>query len=171
MQEFANWLTGTSLSQTIASNLWVIPAVQSVHIVAFGVLIGSLFVVDMRILGFLSKDQTLVATTRRFAPWIWGAMAVLATTGVILVIGEPARELLSISFWIKMALLVVGLTIAAAFQIHLRNNEARWEETLVAAPATKLFAVLSFFIWIGIMTMGRLIAWDAEIWGGLSSQA
>ena len=171
MQEFANWLTGTPLSQTIASNLWVIPVVQSVHIVAFGVLIGSLFVVDMRILGFLSKDQTLVATTRRFAPWIWGAIVVLATTGILLIIGEPARELLSLSFWIKMVLLVIGLTIAIAFQIHLRNNEAQWEETLVAAPATKVFAVLSFFIWIGIMTMGRLIAWDVEIWGSLSPQA
>jgi hypothetical protein len=70
-----------------------------------------------------------------------------------------------------MSLLAVGLIIAAAFQIHVRNNEVKWAETETVEPVTKFFAVISFFIWLGIIAMGRLIAWDAEIWGSLSSQA
>jgi putative copper export protein len=149
----------------------MIPVIQSVHILTFGVLIGALLMVDLRILGFIAKDQSLVTVTRRFAPWIWGCIVVLATTGLLLIVGEPARELLSVSFWVKMSLLAVGLIIAAAFQIHVRNNEVKWAETETVEPVTKFFAVISFFIWLGIIAMGRLIAWDAEIWGSLSSQA
>jgi putative copper export protein len=171
MREFAAWLAGTDFSQTIASSLWMIPVIQSVHILTFGVLIGALLMVDLRILGFIAKDQSLVTVTRRFAPWIWGCIVVLATTGLLLIVGEPARELLSVSFWVKMSLLAVGLIIAAAFQIHVRNNEVKWAETETVEPVTKFFAVISFFIWLGIIAMCRLIAWDAEIWGSLSSQA
>lgn len=170
MHEFASWLAGTAFSQTIASSLWMIPAIQSVHILTFAVLIGALLVVDLRILGFASKDQSLVIVTRRYAPWVWGCIAVLAATGLLLIVGEPARELLSFSFWVKMSLLVIGIIIAAAFQIHVRNNQASWSETETVQPVTKIFAVFSFFIWVGIIAMGRLIAWDADIWGSLSPQ-
>lgn len=171
MQEFAAWLAGTGFSQTIASSLWMIPVIQSLHIVTFGVLIGALLMIDLRILGLISKDQSLVTVTHRFAPWVWGCIVVLAASGLLLIVGEPARELLSFSFWAKMSLLVVGLIIAAAFQIHVRNNEVKWAETETVQPITKVFAVLSFFIWLGIIAMGRLIAWDTDIWGSLSPQA
>lgn len=170
MREFANWLAGTGLNQTIAGNLWMIPTIQSVHIVAIGVLVGALFMVDMRILGVVGKDQSLAVTSRRFAPWIWGAIGVLLVSGVLLIFGEPERELLSFSFWAKMILVVIGAAIVAAFQIHLRGREAEWETTLVAAPMTKAFAIASIGIWIAIMVLGRFIAWDAQIWGALSPQ-
>lgn len=170
MREFANWLAGTDLSQIIAGNLWMIPSIQSVHVVAIGVLVGALFMVDMRILGVVGKDQSLAIITRRYTPWIWGAIAVLLLSGVLLIFGEPQRELLSFSFWVKMILIVIGSAIVAAFQMHLKGREAEWETTLVAAPVTKAFAIASIVIWVAIIVLGRFIAWDAQIWGALSPQ-
>ena len=171
MREFANWLASTDLSQIIVTNLWMIPAIQSVHIVAIGVLVGSLFMLDMRILGVLSGDQPISAVNRRFGPWIWGAIAVLLVSGLLLIVGEPARELLSFSFWAKMVMLLIGIAIVIAFQIHLRANQAQWEASFVAAPTTKALAIISIFIWVAIIFLGRFIAWDAQIWGSLSPQA
>lgn len=171
MREFANWLASTDLSQIIVTNFWMIPTIQSVHIVAIGILVGSLFMIDMRILGVLSGDQPITAVNKRFGPWIWGAIAVLLVSGLLLVVGEPARELLSFSFWAKMALLLVGIAFVVAFQLHLRANESRWETTLAAAPATRVLAVISILIWVAIIFLGRFIAWDVEIWGSLSPQA
>ncbi len=170
MNEFAAWLAGTSLSNTIAANLWVIPLVQSIHIVAIAVVFVSLFVVVLRIWGWAARDQSLSATSDRFMPFIWGALAVLVVTGVMMVIGEPARELISFSFWAKMALLGIGILAVFGFQRHLAGHREQWETTLVAQPATRLLAALTLLVWLGVIVMGRLIAWDARIWGSLSPQ-
>ena len=122
--EFARWLAQTSISLTIQTHLWVIPTVQSIHIVAIGIVLSSVFMVDLRVFGWAWTDETLRQTTRRFAPWLWGALAVLLATGLLMVVGEPVRELLSLSFWLKMCLIGVGASLAIGFQLTSADTTA-----------------------------------------------
>src|SRR5579863_4330242 len=102
---------------------WVIPTVQSIHIVGIAVVMGSVFMIDLRILGWAGMDQTLRQTTSRFGPWLTGSLCLLLVTGVLMVIGEPVRELVTFSFWLKMCLVAVGTLIAIVFRIALRKHE------------------------------------------------
>src|SRR5215470_7497271 len=129
--QFADWLSRTSLSVAIQSHEWVIPTVQSLHIAAIGVVMASIFMIDLRVLGLAGRDQSLLETTGRFGPWLSGALSVLLATGILMVIGEPARELLAFSFWLKMFLVALGTLIAALFQVALRKNEPHWEQSVV----------------------------------------
>lgn len=168
MTQFAEWLSQTSLSLAIQTrNGWVIPTLQSIHIVAIGMVVGSVFMIDLRILGWAGQDQTLRQTTNRFGPWLTGALCVLLATGLLMVVGEPMRELLNFSFWLKMCLVAVGTVIAAVFRITLKRNEQRWEASLVNRGAVKSLAVLTFLIWVFIVILGRLIAYD-HVWGAWS---
>jgi hypothetical protein len=131
------------------------------------VVLGSVFMIDLRVLGWAGMDQTLRQTTTRFGPWLTTALCVLLATGVLMVIGEPVRELVTFSFWLKMVFVAVGTLIAAIFQIALRNHEQKWEETLVNRRSIKCLAVLTFLIWVCIIILGRLIAYD-HVWGSWS---
>jgi putative copper export protein len=126
--------------------------------------------IDLRVLGWASMDQTLLQTKRRFGPWLTAALCVLLTTGALMVIGEPVRELVTFSFWFKMVLVAVGTLVAAIFQISLRKHEQRWEEKLVRRKSIKCMAVLTFLIWLCIIILGRLIAYD-HVWGSWSPGA
>ena len=64
----------------IQTHEWIIPTVQSVHIVAIGIVLASVFMIDLRILGVAGRDQSLVDTTARFGPWLSGALGVLLVT-------------------------------------------------------------------------------------------
>jgi putative copper export protein len=121
----------------------------------------------LRILGWAGMDQTLRQTTNRFAPWLTGSLFLLLVTGILMVIGEPVRELVTFSFWLKMFLVAVSTVIAATFQITLRKRERQWEETLVNRRSIKSLAILSFLIWACIIVLGRLIAYD-HVWGSWS---
>src|SRR5689334_5587618 len=103
MTSFANWLAATSASVWIASHDWVIPTVQSIHIAAIAVALVSAYMILFRVLGWVAAEQSLADTMRRFWPWLFGALVVLLATGAVMVLGEPARELLAFSFWSKMA--------------------------------------------------------------------
>ena len=167
MNNFAEWLATTNLSLAIQTHLWIIPAVQSIHIVCIGMVIASVFMIDLRIFGWAGRDQTLLETTRRYSPWLWAALGVLLVTGILMVVGEPVRELMSLSFWLKMSLIIVGIVVATLFQFSLRRNSRQWEDAAINRWTTKSLAVLTFLIWCSIIILGRLIAYD-HVWGSWS---
>ena len=168
VKQFAEWLSTTSPSVFIQNhNGWVIPTIQSIHIIGIAVVLGSVFMIDLRILGWAGMDQTLRQTSSRFSPWLTAGLCVQLATGLLMVIGEPVRELVTFSFWLKMFLVAVGTLIAATFQITLRKHEQQWEETLVKRGSIKCLAVLTFLIWVCIIILGRLIAYD-HVWGSWS---
>jgi hypothetical protein len=135
--------------------------------VGIGVVLGSVLMIDLRILGWAGMDQTLRQTAGRFAPWLTGGLYLMLATGIMMVIGEPVRELVSFSFWVKMLLVATSALIAAVFRITLRNHEQRWEQTLVRHRSIHLLVVLTFLIWVCIIILGRLIAYD-HVWGSWS---
>jgi putative copper export protein len=171
VKSFANWLSTTTPSVFIQEhNGWAIPAIQSIHIIGIAMVMGSILMIDLRILGWAGRDQTLLETTRRFGPWLTGSLWLLLATGLLMVIGEPVRELVTFSFWMKMALVAVGTCVAAIFRITLRRHERRWEDTLTHRSSIKGVAIFTFFLWACIVVLGRLIAYD-HVWGSWSPGA
>jgi hypothetical protein len=168
VNRFAEWLSQTPLSLAIQTHEWVIPAIQSIHIVAIGVVLGSVFMIDLRILGWAGRDQTLTQTTARFGPWLSWALCALLVTGAGMVVGEPARELLALSFWLKMGLVAIGTVVALAFQRSLRRQQSHWETTLVNERRIKALAIVTLLIWASVVVLGRLIAYD-YVWGSWST--
>ena len=167
MIQFTGWLSQTSFSLAIQTHEWVVPTIQSIHIAAIGVVLASVFMMDLRVLGWAGRDQSLVETTGRFGPWLSGALCVMLATGILMVVGEPARELLAFSFWLKMFLVAVGTLIAAVFQMAVRRNEAWWESSIAQRRSTKSLAIFTLLIWVAIVILGRLIAYD-HVWGSWS---
>jgi hypothetical protein len=161
LKQFAEWLSTISLSVFIQNhNAWVIPVVQSIHIVGIGVVLGSAFMIYLRLLGWAGMDQTPRQAVLRFGPWLtWGLWVMLAT-GILMVIGEPVRELVTFSFWLKM-LLVAAMAVTAS----LLGRRLRREEPF--AGSLKAVALVSFLVWVCIIILGRLIAYD-HVWGSWS---
>lgn len=165
MNQFAQWLSTTLPSVFIQRhNAWAIPGIQSIHIVGIAIVMGSVFMLDLRILGWAGTDQTLRQTSSRFSPWLTGGLWLQLVTGILMVIGEPVRELVTFSFWAKMALVALSTAVAVMFQISLRRHEHEWEESLIKRRSIQWMAVLTFVVWICIIFLGRLIAYD-HVWG------
>lgn len=167
MNSFAVWLSTTAPSVFIQTHeAWMIPTIQSLHILGIATAVGSAFMLTTRVLGWLNTDQTLLQTQQRFGPWLTGALCLLLASGGLLVVAEPVRELVTFSFWLKMALVAVMTAIAASFQVSVKHHERSWNARIDLA-SVKWAALLTFVVWAGIIILGRLIAYD-HIWGHLS---
>jgi hypothetical protein len=168
LNDFAVWLSTTLPSVFIQTHeAWMIPVIQSLHIVGIGIAVGSALMMALRVLEWVGTDQTLLATQRRFGPWLTGAFCLLLASGGLLVIAEPVRELVTFSFWLKMTCVAVLTVLAIAFQVSVRNQEQRWEQILVRRTVVRLAALAVFVVLGCIILLGRLIAYD-HIWGHLS---
>jgi hypothetical protein len=161
MKPFAEWLSTTAPSVFIQEhNAWVIPLIQSVHIAGIAVVFGAVFLINLRVLGLSAMDQSLRQVSGRHFPWLTGSLYLLLVTGLLMVVGEPVRELVSFSFWAKMALVALGAVIA----VRLQRSAER------ADTPSKGLALLTLVIWCCIILLGRFIAYD-HVWGSWSPGA
>lgn len=161
-------LSQSPLSLAMATSPWVVPTMQSIHIVSIAVIFISVLVTALRVIGVSWGDVSVRTTAARFAPWAWTALAVLAVSGIVLILAEPVRELMAISFWVKMALLVVAIVISVRFLRAVRSNEVFATVDAPVDPAMRRNAIITIAIWVAIIFMGRFIAYDPLIWGSLS---
>jgi hypothetical protein len=167
MFEFAQWLEQTHVSLTIRAVTWIVPLAQIIHIITIGIVFVSLLTIAMRVLGWTRMDQAFGVVMARFAPWIRRGLVILLLTGLTLVVGEPIRELMSLSFWLKMGLLAIGVAGALRFSRSVRPLAALGHEPQFSA-ATRSAAILTVLLWLAIIFLGRAIAYDIEVWGPLS---
>jgi hypothetical protein len=165
---FAQWLEMTPPSVTIKSIFWIVPLVQSIHIVTIGIVFVSLLMIALRVIGLVRMDEAFGAVMDRFAPWIRKGLVVLALTGGTLVLGEPVRELMSLSFWLKMGLLAIGVATAVAFTRSLGPAAIADGPEPEFSPIAKSAAMATVVLWLAIIFLGRAIAYDVEVWGSLS---
>ena len=147
LQSFASHLYGTPISTAIRETSWIIPAVQSVHIIAIAGLAG-----------VLATDETPRAVVKRHLPWMWSSLALLLTSGFVLGLGEPYRVLMNAVFWVKMAMVVTGFTLTLLFRYPILHPDYRIEHARAAA-LIKPLAWVSLAIWVVVVFCGRWIAY------------
>jgi hypothetical protein len=159
LSEFCNWLAATPLSHTIQSAGWIIPALQTIHILSVAVVFSSATLVDLRIWRLLERDVPLPEMARRFLPTIWPVLLVLLLTGSLLIIGEPRRSLLNSTFYLKMALLAVAIMLTAGLQRSISSSSNLWDKSRWRRMAGQFAAAASILVWCGILFAGRWIAY------------
>jgi hypothetical protein len=155
----SSWLSATLVSRTIQTAGWIIPTLQTIHILAIAVLFSSAIVVDLRIWRLFDRELPLKAVTQRFFPVIWPVLLVLMTTGVLLIVGEPRRSLLNSTFYLKMALLAAAVLLTAGLQWSLSIDPNFWDKNQNRLMAGRFAATISILIWSGIIFAGRWIAY------------
>jgi len=159
---FCDWLAATPASLLIQTVNWIIPAVQSVHILAVSVVMSSTVLIDLRLLRLAGADQPISAVMRHFLPWIWCAVVVLLVSGSLLIMGEPRRDLLNPVFISKMVLLAVTVLMTVVFQLTLSRNLIAWDASGGRKLVPMLFAITSLALWIAVVASGRWIAYVAH---------
>ncbi len=155
----ATWLAATPLSALIGEVAWIVPAVQSLHILAISVVVAGVFLIDLRLLGAFGESDGIAAYTRRYLPWVWWALAVLLVTGAIMIVSEPVRALRNTTFVVKMVLIVVAVTLTGATQRPLKADPDFWRDHKTRARA---LALASLTVWVAVIACGRWIAYTQD---------
>jgi hypothetical protein len=160
LNQFCAWIDQTALSQTIQTKAWIVPTVQTVHILAIAVVMTSALMIDLRLIGIVGRDQSLARISSRFLPFVWWPLLILLATGAIMIIGEPARSLKNSVFQLKVALILVAMIVTFTIQTMMRKNPNFGDLARGARGAPLAIAILSILLWAGIICAGRWIAYS-----------
>jgi hypothetical protein len=159
LSQLSAWLEQTQMSQAIQVHDWIVPIVQSIHILAIAAVASSALMINLRLLGLYAADQPLKEILARFLPFIWWPLIVLLLTGIVMIVGEPPRSLKNPGFQLKMALLFAALVATAICQFTLRRHPAFGDLTTGRRAGAATLASVSMLLWVGIIFAGRWIAY------------
>ncbi len=135
------------------------PIIQTVHILSVAAVMGSVVLVNLRVLGLALPSQPASELTRRLMPWTWWALLSLATSGLISLFARPQRYLLNPVFGIKFSLLAPAVVLAVVFHAATSKDARFWEITRARRVSARLIAACSLVLWIGVAMAGRWIAY------------
>lgn len=144
---FSTWLRE-------AETVWAFPTVLTVHTFGMMLLVGSAWVMDLRLLGVARTIP--IGPLRPLFRLMWFAFWINLATGVLLFIADPERKATSLLFWTKMALVIVNLPLITRLERAVYGNTP--EPTFVSGGARQLAAV-SAVLWAGAIFTGRLLGY------------
>lgn len=148
------WSTvqASDLATWINLSRWAYAVVATAHVLAIGVLIGSILTLDLRLIGLAEWiDPKLLA--RLVVPIAGTALCCAIVSGGLLFVGRAGEYAAFGTFQVKMILIVTALAITLAvhhrFGIRLQRANVRQRMYIGAASVT---------LWFAIAISGRMIA-------------
>jgi hypothetical protein len=159
VENFCDWLSATSISVAFQNTTWFVPLIQTIHIIAIGIFLISVYLIGFGLLGLTRWKKPLALLAATSTPWIWGALCVLFATGALLTITEPSRELLNWAFRTKMLLVLLLSGLLLLVQLSLRANPLYWAASPGRQIAARSVGIAALVIGASIVTAGRWIAY------------
>jgi uncharacterized membrane protein len=144
------WLQGNSFIAAIDGTAWTAAVTEVVHYFSMFILVGSMVIVDLRVLGLVGRRQDATQLADRLFPWMWASLALNFLSGFIMFAGSATAYYRNDIFYDKVGVILVALIANLIVQQKLR----KWNQ-LPAMPAfAKLIAVISIGLWIGAIIAG-----------------
>lgn len=158
VQLISYWIAATSLSEAFKAHLWIVPASQSIHIMAVSVVLVCALMIGLKLLGLSRSERTLSMVIAKQSRLMYAGHIVLLTTGAMLTIAEPARQLGSPAFWVKMMLIVLGLLMTYSLARSTCSDPHRWDSS-DRRPVMRIYGAVYVSAWVAIIFCGRFIGY------------
>lgn len=152
-----HWLQDTTIAAAIRENDTLFPWIETVHVGAIVLVVGSISIVDLRLLGLASCDRPAQLLMRELLPLTWGAFAVAAAAGVLLFSSKAVDYAHNFFFQGKMILLLLAGTNMAVFHVLAGRDVSNWSDVTQPAMPAKIAGSLSLILWVTVVAFGRWI--------------
>jgi hypothetical protein len=160
--QFCSWLENTQMASAIRTSTWLFPTIESIHVLAITIVVGSVAMFDLRLLGIASRDRSVTELHKELLPWTWAAFACAVVAGSMLFSSDATKYYEDGPFRFKMVtLLLVGLN-AAVFEFGPFRSVAAWDNERKTPLAAKLAGGISLVLWIFVVGFGRWIGFTKQ---------
>ena len=156
--EFAQWLDASSLGMAVAQ-AWF-PQVECVHVIALATVVGTIFLVDTRLIGLTSTKLSFRQISRRLLPWTWAGFILAAITGFLMFSSNAVAYYGNGAFRLKLMLMILAAVNMLYFELVTFRAVGTWEAAAKPPFAARLAGALSMALWCGVIMTGRWIGFS-----------
>jgi hypothetical protein len=156
------WLEASRVATAIRNSLYLFPLIESVHVIGLTLVVGTILIVDLRLLGVASTRRPFSVVAADGLKWTWVAFALTATTGALMFATNASTYYHNIYFRTKMSLLVASGLNVLIFDLTARRSIYTWDEKPRAPRAGRIAATVSLVLWISVIFLGRWVGFTTS---------
>jgi hypothetical protein len=155
---FLEGLRAWSWAVFIHKTPWAFTTVEVVHVFAVSLVLGTIAIVDLRLLGVASTKRPFAELSRQVLPFTWAAFVVAVIAGLLLFTSRATEYFVNPVFWIKMALIAAAGINMAIFEFITVRDVQKWNLDPTHPQRARLAGGISIGCWVLVVFFGRLIA-------------
>jgi hypothetical protein len=165
LQAFIAYFEDSGLADNIRENDLLFPLIESVHVLAISLVVGSIFVVDLRLLGLASIRRPVGRVIDGILPLTWSAFAVAVASGSLLFISNATKYLANGYFVAKLFLILAAGLNMVVFHFVSAKDLPKWENEPAPPLRARLAGGLSILLWVAVVACGRWIGFTMQVVG------
>jgi hypothetical protein len=151
------WIENTAVGVFMRENVLAFPLIESIHVLALTLVVGSIGMVDLRLLGVSARNHSVSKLTTEVLPITWICFVAAAITGLLLFTSKAVDYSHNFFFLGKMVLMALAAVNMLVFELVTYRSVKNWDSETPTPFAAKLAGFLSLAFWIGVIVFGRWI--------------
>jgi len=155
--ELCQWLQSTSWATGIRESLNLYPALYTLHIFGFVIMVTATSVLDLRVLGLGLRGRSVSSVAKLALPWAEAGLAGNLITGFLVFAAQAVDMYTNTAFRWKIAMVVLAGVNIVTIETAIKRNEGKWDGPEGTPAAARWSAVISILLWFGIVAMSRVI--------------
>ena len=159
---FCTWLENTDLGMFISGSTWAFPTFESIHVFFLVIVVGTVAIVDLRLLGLASRDRSVSQLSNDVLPVTWGAFLGALITGSLLFSSRASHYLYNTQFRFKMICMALAGLNMLIFHFMTYRGVAGWDDAVTTPRSARIAGALSLLFWICVVIFGRWIGFTSK---------
>ena len=151
------WLQSTSWATGIRESLNLYPALYTLHIFGFVIMVTATSVLDLRILDRGLRTRTVSSVAHLAMPWAQAGLAANLITGFLVFSAQAVDMYTNTAFRWKMAMVLLAGVNIMLLKTSINRIGGEVGEFGTTPGVARWSAVISILLWLGIVAMSRVI--------------
>lgn len=156
LQAFFERLEGSALSVSLRASEWAYPLVNTAHILGIALLVGSIAILDWRLLR-LRVSPPVDVLAALLLPVARGGFALAVGAGALLFVARPLDYAFNAVFQLKLG--CIALALLNIFLLHRSDSWRIAEQHNRIEGRVRLAGGLSLVCWLLALCLGRLVGY------------
>jgi len=155
LESLMDWLVSTPINGLVLNYAWSWPTLESLHFLALCTLMGSLMIMDLRLIGF--NRLIPLQAVHSLMPVAIVSFAINLITGLGFIFGDPHTYFANWAFWAKMILILLAGANFLLYYVVVEPKVVRLGPNDPTPLLAKSVGALSLIFWFGVLSFGRLL--------------
>lgn len=155
--QIQDWPLSAAIRGEMPGTEWLFPIVETLHILMFSIVFGSIAMLDLRLLGVGSRGASVTRLTREILPWTWGAWIAAAIMGTLMFLAKAVTYAGNLQFRMKFICMALAAVNMLVFHFGAYRRVKEWDTAATPPNAARLAGGLSMAFWIAVIFFGRWV--------------
>lgn len=157
LDPYLEQLSNAPFAVAISHGAILFPWLECIHVLAIALVVGTIAIVDLRLLGYASHRRSADRLIVELLPYTWVAFGIAVLTGVLMFSSNAASYAHNAQFQLKLALILLAGINMAAFHLTVYRQIVEWDERHPPPTTARLAGAASLFLWTGVIFLGRWV--------------